>query len=300
MYLPYVDRTPDTQYRDLLRRILNEGVYTKNPFQDKGSLTHPYLPPLVYNLQNGFPLLTERKISFWKKPISEIIAFMNGARTLSQLAQYGDEKTWASWWAAWVTPEKCGEFGLDAGDLGPGSYGGIFHDMPTPDGGTFNQFLRLLDQIRSYPSLRTHVVTSWYPPFTLQSHEHKREVVVAPCHGNLIKVTILDGKLTLSQVQRSADFPVGVPSNIIQYAALTLMLAQVLGVEAERYVHYFLDAQIYEDQVDVVRIFLERDTAPFPTLTLDKVVTDLFAFRPEHFTLTDYNALQPMNFPVTI
>lgn len=300
MYKPYEERTPDMQYQDLLRRVLNEGEYTKNPFQDKGTITHLSLPPLVYRFSNGFPLLTERRISFWKKPISEIIAFMNGARTLSQLAEYGTEKTWASWWDQWVTPEKCAEFGLEAGDLGPGSYGGIFHDMPTSDGGSFNQFLHLLEQVKAYPSLRTHMVTSWYPPFVIQSGEKKRQVVVAPCHGNLIKITIINGKLTLRQVQRSGDFPVGVPSNIIQYAALTLMIAHILGVEPYQYVHDFLDAQIYEDQVSTVEEFLKRTSSPFPTMSIDTGVTDLFAFRPDHFTISDYHPLQPMNFPVTI
>jgi thymidylate synthase len=288
MYKPYAERVSDRQYTDLLRRIADEGEFTKNPFQTHGTFTHLSLPPLVYRFENGFPVLTERPVNFWRKPIAEMIAFIHGARTLADLERLGG-KSWASWWRNWVTPEKCEDFCLPPGDLGGGSYGPVLHDLPAPDGGTFNQFEHLLKQIKEQPALRTHVITTWYAPLMLQHKQLVRDVVVAPCHGTVIKVTIIGGRLTLTHVQRSADMPIGVPSNIIQYAALTLMLAQVLGVQAYQYVHYLPDGHIYENQMDGARELMERPSAPFPTMRIiDPEITDLFAFRPEHFELSDY------------
>ena len=304
-YKPYEERTPDHQYRELVRRVRAEGIYTKNPHQTRGTFTSVTLPKMVFPLSNGVPLLTERRISFWRKPIAELIAFINGARTLEQLRQYGDEKTWASWWEEWITPEKCADFGLPPGDLGPGSYGAAFHDFPMPNGETFNQWEHVIREIRDEAGLRTHRVTTWIPFFALQHEGLQRKVVVAPCHGD-VQITILDGKLYLQMDQRSCDVILGLPSNLIQYAALTLMLAQVTGYEAHTYIHNVRDGQIYEnflepqrptlDEPDkerpsVVDELLARDPKPYPTLRItDETIKDLFAFRPEHFELTDYQA----------
>lgn len=304
MNIPYrdmADRTPDFQYQQALRAILQRGVLVKNPFQTAGTLTCLDLPPLVFDFANGFPLITERKIGFWRKNIAEIFAFINGARTLDDLRTYGDGKTWPNFWEKWVTAERCAHFKLNAGDLGPASYGPCYHDFPMPDGGTFNQFLEVLQQMKDYPHLRTHLITTWMPFGTIQHKQRQRKVVVAPCHGTLVKLNIINGELVLQHVQRSADMPVGVIGNILQYAALTLAVAQVLGLKPRRYIHYLLDAQIYEDQIDHVKRLIERPPRLFPTLKIiDPSIKDIFAFRPEHFELSDYNPHPPMNdIPVT-
>jgi len=299
-YRPYLERTPDIQYQDLLRRVRTEGIYTKNEFQTNGTYTSVTLPKMVFPLSNGVPLITERRCGFWRKPIAEIIGFINGARTLDQLRQYGGEKTWASWWATWVTAQKCADFGLEEGDLGPGSYGAAFHDFPMPDGSTFNQWEHLIREIHDFPWLRTHKITAWIPYYALQHKGLKRKVVVAPCHGD-VQVTILDKKLYLQMDQRSCDTIVGLPSNLIQYAAITLMVAQVTGYEAHTYVHNVRDGQVYENQLDWCDELLNRPPKAFPTLRItDSTIKDLFAFRPEHFELTDYDAHPAMNdIPVT-
>lgn len=299
-YKPFLERTPDSQYQRTLQALLVEGIYTRNQFQDTGRYTSVTLPKMIFPLANGVPLITERKASFWRKPISEIIAFINGARTLGQIRQYGNEKTWASWWATWTTPEKCAAFGLDLGDLGPGSYGAAFHDFPMPDGGTFNQWEHLIQEIRDRPSLSTHRVTTWIPFYTLQHEGLKRKVVVAPCHGD-VQVTILNGQLYLQMDQRSCDVVIGLPSNMIQYAALTLMLAQVTGYNAHTYVHNIREGQIYENQVDHAQLLIQREARALPTLRIiDPSIDNLFSFRPEHFEITDYNPHPAMNdIPVT-
>jgi len=299
-YTPYKQRTRDFQYRGILRTLLAEGIYTRNQFQKKGTYSSVTLPKMVFDLRNGVPLITERNIPFWRKPIAELIAFINGARTLDQLRQYGGEKSWASWWDTWVTQEKCARFGLHTGDLGPGSYGAAFHDFPMPDGSTFNQWEHLIAQIRDYPWLRTHKITTWSPFYTLQHNGLQRKVVVAPCHGD-VQVTILNNRLYLQMDQRSCDAPVGLVSNLIQYTALALMLGQVTGYTPRTYVHNVRDGQIYVNQVRRVRELIRRRPRPFPTLVItDPTITDLFAFRPEHFRLSDYDPHPAMNdIPVT-
>ncbi len=295
-YKPYADRTPDQQYLNLVRMIRDEGERVEHPYQKgMGRITHLSLPPLVYDLSNGFPMLTERNIPFWKTAIAELVAFMNGATTNAELHEFG-----CPWWDTWTTAEKCVIFGLEPGDLGWASYGGAYGKFPMPDGGHFNQFVNVMRGMKENPSLSTHCVTSWIPFGALQHSGLQRKVVVAPCHGNFIKFTIIDGKLTLQHVQRSADMPVGVVSNIIQYAALLLMVAQVLGVKPHRYVHYFLDAQIYENQLEKVEELLGREPQAFPTMRIiDPSVNDILAFRPEHFAIEDYNPNPGIKFPVT-
>ncbi len=282
---PFAERTPDTQYQDRLKQILETGILAKDTPQGVGALTSfGTLPPMVFDLANGVPLITERKIGFWKKPIAEITAFINGVRTIDGLEEFG-----CNFWGDYRGQGT--KFGLEPDDLGPGSYGAAFHDFEIPEGGTLNQFEQLIEQIREYPTIRTLLVTPWKPYYTARGPQ--RKVIVAPCHGWL-HFRVLDGKLHMRMDQRSGDMPIGVPSNMIQYAALMLMICQVTGYEPGTYVHTIADAHIYEDQIDMVRELITRDPRPFPTLTLDPNVKDFFAFRAEHFTLEDYDPHPPM------
>jgi thymidylate synthase len=287
-YASVENRKPDHQYKDALRRILNYGEVTKSRFQTEGTLTSLTVPAMNFYFQNGFPILTERKIGFWRRPINELFAFVNGVTDAREL----EEKWGVKWWReSWATAQKCATFGLPDGDLGPGSYGAAFAKFPTADGGTFNQFEHLMKQIARYPELRTHKITSWIPQYCLQHDELQRKVVVAPCHGD-IQITILNGKLTLRMDQRSADFPIGVPSNTIQYAALTLAIAHLTGTEPHLFIHACHDSQIYLGHQADVEELLKRESRPFPTLRLTeegKRLTSLFEFRAEHFELDDYD-----------
>ncbi|HEC33002.1 MAG TPA: thymidylate synthase, partial [Candidatus Kaiserbacteria bacterium] len=162
MYKPFEERTPDTQYVDRLDYILKNGILVKDTPQDVGAFTcFAELSPMVFDVENGAPLITERKISFWRKPIGEILAFINGVRDLKTLEQeYG-----VSWWKSWATNRKCQKIGVENGDLGPGSYGAAFHDFPMPNGNTFNQFAHMVEQLKN-PELhhrRTFVVNPWIP-----------------------------------------------------------------------------------------------------------------------------------------
>jgi thymidylate synthase len=294
-YWPAEYRRPDTQYKDRLYQIRRDGILTKSPFQTEGTYTCLNLPAMEFPFSNGFPILTERKIGFWKKPIAELLAFIHGVRDARELS----EKWGVNWWQdQWATPEKCAQFGLEPYDMGPGSYGpGFVRTVYRWDveetqfqTGKFNQIEHLIRQIKTYPEIRTHRVTTWIPEYTLQHDDLVRQVVVAPCHGD-IQVTILNGKLTLRMVQRSADFPIGIPSNMIQYAAFTLALASVTGYEPDTFIHATNDSQIYERHMNDVDELLRRRSMIFPSMHLTdegKELTNIFDFRPHHFELRDY------------
>lgn len=279
--IPYADRTPDTQYRDLLCFILENGEVTETK-QETDAITFIAPPSLHFNLENGFPLITERDISsFWKQALGEIFCFINGGRTLSTLEKFG-----CKWWGQWATEAKCSKRGLMTGDLGPGSYGAAFHDFPMSNGGTFNQWQHIVEQIREFPHLRTHFVSPWIPQYIGRGEGKIQKVTVAPCHG-WVHIRIINGKLILHMFQRSADVTVGDPANIAQYAALTMALAHILGLKAHQLVISFSDAHIYVDQVPAVKEMLSREPRKFPTVTMDASITNLFDFRKEHFVLGD-------------
>ncbi len=284
------DRTPDDQYKNLLREVLENGIQT-NSQQEVDAITLMGARPMRFRLDNGFPMITERNLSpkmsklpvtIWRQAIGEICGFINGARTTDQLEEFG-----CYWWKYWCTEEKCAKRGLAAGDLGPGSYGAAFHDFPTSEGESFNQFQHLVQQIKENPQLRTHFVTPWIPQYIYRVQGRQQKVVVCPCHGWL-HIRIINNKLTLHMFQRSGDTPIGVPSNIVQYAALTMMLAHVTGTEAYEYVHTISDAHIFVDQVPAVKKILVRESRPFPTMKINTDKKNIFSFRKDDFELSDY------------
>jgi thymidylate synthase len=282
-YKPYEERTPDMQYRDRLRLILEEGEEVESQ-QGVPALTYIAPPPMRFLLENGVPLITERKIPFWRAAVGELLAFANGARTQKELEEFG-----CKWWSSWLTHEKCAKRGLEDGDAGPGSYGAAFHDFPTVSGESFNQIRHLVEQIREEPQLRTHFVSPWIPQYVGRGKGKKQKVVVAPCHGWMHIRILPKDRLVLHMFQRSADFPVGVPSNMIQYAAFTILLATVTGKIPYMFVHSFSDAHIYVDQIPHVQEILAREPRPFPTLTLNLMRENIFDYRASDFDLQDYN-----------
>jgi thymidylate synthase len=243
---------------------------------------------MAFPLAHGFPLIVERSIrSFWRKPIGELCAFINGVTTAEELTRFG-----CDWWSRWTTREKTEPKGLAAGDIGPGSYGAAFHDFPTSDGKAFNQFEHLVEQIGELPSDRTHFVTPWIPQYQVRGKNKSPRTTISPCHG-WVHVRVMNGRLHLHMFQRSGDLPVGVPANMIQYAALTLMLEHLTGYPAASYYHTISDAHIYKDQVPYVEEMLRREPRRLPTVQLTdearETVRDIHDFRAQHFELSDYD-----------
>jgi thymidylate synthase len=283
-YRPYDEREPDAQYRQLLGRIVADGIPA--PTRQGPQALTLMQQAMRFELANGFPVITERSLkSFWRKPIGELCAFINGATTLDELAAFG-----CDWWGAWATPAKTSKRGLPPGDLGPGSYGGAFRRFPTSDGGGFDQFQHLVEQLRELPADRTHFVSPWIPQYQVRGRGKTPQTTISPCHG-WVHVRVLGGGLHLHMFQRSGDVPVGVPANMVQYAALLLMLEQLTGIEAVAYYHTISDAHIYSDQLDHVQVMLGREERRLPSVYLNETgqkVTDIHDFRAEHFEIADY------------
>ncbi|HVE80581.1 MAG TPA: thymidylate synthase [Candidatus Dormibacteraeota bacterium] len=287
-YLPYSERHPCIQYQDLLRSIIRDGekVATK-----QGPAAYSRIGvQMRFNLAHGFPIIVQRDMSkFWRSGIGELCAFINGARTLSELAQFG-----CKWWGPWATEDKCRSRGLEAGDLGPGSYGHAFRHFTTSDDPNeegFDQFGHLIRKLRDLPEDRTALVSPWVPPFNHREYGIKSRNTIAPCHG-WIQARVMNGNLHLHMKQRSGDTPVGVPSNMVQYAALGLMIEHLTGYKFTEYVHYIVDAHIYEDQEEHAREMMVRWPKRLPAVVLNEAgqaVSDIHDFRAEHFDLYDYD-----------
>jgi thymidylate synthase len=284
-YRPYDQRQPDSQYRQLLERIATDGIAV--PTRQGPQALTLMQQTMRFELANGFPVITERSLkSFWRKPIGELCAFINGATTLDELAAFG-----CDWWDPWATEAKTSARGLPPGHLGPGSYGGAFRHFPTVDGGEFDQFQHLVEQLTELPADRTHFVSPWIPQYQIRGTGKTPQTTISPCHG-WVHVRVLGGGLHLHMFQRSGDVPVGVPSNMVQYAALLLMLEQLTGIEAVAYYHTISDAHIYADQLHHVKTMLGREERRLPTVVLNEdgqKVTDIHDFRAEHFEIADYH-----------
>jgi thymidylate synthase len=292
-YLPYTERTPSTAYRDMLRAIRETGARVKTK-QGVDALALAGCQ-MRFPMEHGAAVITERSIrGFAPKAIGELCAFINGARTVAELEEFG-----CNWWGPWATEEKCVSRGLEPGDLGPGSYGHAFRHFTTdfegdPEG--FDQFGQLVRKLRDLPEDRTAVVSPWIPQANHRESGVKSRNTIAPCHG-WVHALVFGEKLHLVHNQRSGDTPIGVPSNMVQYTALGLMLEHLTGYEFVEYVHWIQYAHIYVNQLDRVDEMLAREPRRLPTLRLTeagRAITDIHDFRGEHFEIDDYDPHPPI------
>lgn len=306
-------RKPDYQYHDLLKKVIEEGREAVSGM-DEGSIEILGYQ-LRYNLEkDGFPLITERDLTqaskeeiianyksdtnlrpvsgALKQALGEIIAFINGGRTQEELEYYGCN----SFWKPWTTnEEKAKKRDLKLGDLGPGSYGVAFHDFPD-ENKTFNQYSAMIEQIKSRPELRTHIITPFIPPLISRAPSYKQKVLVVPCHGlQHYNIDIRNKEISLVHWQRSADAPIGFPFNLVHYAALLMMIGQVTGYKPKELVVQISNAHIYNQHLEKVKEILKREPYAFPRLTIDSSIKNLEDFRVEHFFIQDYVAHPPIN-----
>ena len=295
-YKPYQEREPDTQYQNILRKIMEEGEEV-TPIQGEKARTIVGTQ-LRYKIENGFPLITERDMSgpLLNGALAEHIAFLNGARTQEELEAYGNK-----WWSRWVTAEKCAVFGLEPGDLGPGSYGAAWTEFPTAEGEPFDQITNVVRQIQERPYLRTHLISPWIPQYTIQHSGRDRKVVVAPCHGWIHVLTNPEqNTFKVHHFQRSGDMPVGVAFNMVQYAAFGLMLEKMTGMTFDEIIFTTSDAHIYESQYEKVHELISREPRPLGTLVLAKTLDNIKDYRPDDFALTDYRPHPKMSLPTPV
>ncbi len=297
-YLPHEIRMIDEQYKFLLSDVLKNGHFKKS-VQGPRALTLLGPRPMRFQMNNGIPLITERTLHLkpknkpllWQQAIAEIIAFINGARTLKEIKSYG-----CFWWDAWGTKERCALYNLEAGDFGPGFYGEAFTRFPIKDGGTFNQITEVIEQIKTLPQYRTHFVSPWIPQHLIGKH---RKATITPCLGWML-FEVYDGKMSLCLMQRAGDIPIGIPFNTFQYATLLLMVAQVTNLIPNEFVHMIMDAHIYENQLSAVQQMLSRESRKFPILKINPTVKDLYNFRIKDYSLEEYDPHPKINIPVSI
>lgn len=251
------------QYLDLLDHILKDGV-KKADRTGTGTLsTFGY--QMRFDLSKGFPLVTTKKLHL-KSIIYELLWFLKGDTNVHYLQEHG-VRIWNEW--------------ADAdGNLGP-VYGAQWRSWPDYDGGTIDQISQAINDIRNNPDSRRIIVSAW-------NVADLPRMALAPCHA-FFQFYVADGRLSLQLYQRSADSFLGVPFNIASYALLTMMVAQVCGLEPGDFVHTLGDAHLYLNHLDQARLQLTREPRPLPRMILNPDVKDIFDFKYEDFTLEGYD-----------
>ncbi|MCH4147833.1 MAG: thymidylate synthase [Prevotella sp.] len=251
------------QYLDLLNRILTEGV--EKPDRTGTGTKSIFGNQMRFNLEEGFPLLTTKKLHL-KSIIYELLWFLKGDTNVKYLNEHG-----VSIWDEWAD---------ENGDLGP-VYGKQWRSWSDYEGGTIDQIKNAIDLIKNHPESRRIVVSAW-------NVADMPKMALSPCHC-LFQFYVADGKLSLQLYQRSADTFLGVPFNIASYALLLMMMAQVTGLKAGDFIHTTGDTHLYLNHLEQAKLQLTREPRPLPKMILNPDVKDLFDFKFEDFTLTDYN-----------
>ena len=251
------------QYHDLLKHVLSNGI-KKEDRTGTGTIS-VFGHQMRFNLAEGFPALTTKKLHL-RSIIHELLWFLKGETNLQYLH---DNKV--TIWDEWADKD---------GNLGP-VYGYQWRSWPTSDGKNIDQIQQVIDTIRKNPDSRRIIVSAWNVGMI-------QDMALPPCHL-LFQFYVADGKLSCQLYQRSADIFLGVPFNIASYALLTMMIAQVTGLQAGDFVHTLGDAHIYLNHIDQVNLQLSRELHPLPLMKINPAVTDIFKFKFEDFELTGYD-----------
>lgn len=251
------------QYHDLLQHILDTGI-EKSDRTGTGTISC-FGYQMRFDLAEGFPLVTTKKLHL-RSIVYELLWFLKGETNIQFLKENN-----VSIWDEWAD---------ENGDLGP-VYGKQWRRWETADGRVIDQMSWLVNEIKRNPDSRRLVVNAW-------NVGEIDQMALSPCHC-LFQFYVSEGKLSCQLYQRSADTFLGVPFNIASYALLTMMVAQVCGLEAGEFVHTFGDVHLYLNHLEQTKLQLSRELRPLPTMKINPSVSDLFDFKYEDFVLENYH-----------
>ncbi|MGB8818215.1 MAG: thymidylate synthase [Rhizobiaceae bacterium] len=249
-------------YLDLLQHVLDNGTDREDRTGTGTRGVFGY--QMRFDLAAGFPVLTTKKLHL-KSIIHELLWFLTGDTNIGYLKANG-----VSIWDDWADKD---------GNLGP-VYGYQWRSWPDPKGGSVDQISKLIAQIKKNPASRRHIVSAWNPA-------QVDEMALPPCHC-LFQFYVANGKLSCQLYQRSADIFLGVPFNIASYALLTMMVAQVCGLEPGEFIHTLGDAHLYSNHFDQAKLQLTRTPKALPRMVINPEIKDIFGFKFEDFTLEGY------------
>jgi thymidylate synthase len=250
------------QYLDLLDFVLKNGV-TKEDRTGTGTIS-VFGYQMRFPLSEGFPVMTTKKLHL-RSIIHELLWFLQGSTNVSYLRENK-----VSIWDEWAD---------EKGELGH-IYGYQWRSWPKADGTHVDQIRKVVDSIKMNPDSRRHIVSAW-------NVGELDKMALPPCHL-MFQFYVANGRLSCQMYQRSCDIFLGVPFNIASYALLTLMMAQVTGLEPGDFVHTLGDAHIYLNHIEQTKLQLTREPFPLPKMALNPEVKDILSFRFEDFTLSDY------------
>ena len=262
------------QYLDLMQHVAEHGV-KKSDRTGTGTVS-VFGHQMRFDLSQGFPLVTTKKCHL-RSIIHELLWFLKGETNIAYLKANG-----VSIWDEWAD---------ENGELGP-VYGKQWRSWPTPDGGHIDQIACVIHDLKNNPDSRRIIVSAW-------NVAELDQMALAPCHA-FFQFYVADGKLSCQLYQRSADIFLGVPFNIASYALLTMMVAQVTGLQVGDFVHTLGDAHLYSNHLDQAREQLSRTPRALPKMRLNPAINDIFAFSFEDFELVDYDPYPAIKAPVAI
>ena len=275
------------EYLALMRHIRDNGV-KKEDRTGTGTLS-VFGYQMRFDLNDGFPLVTTKKCHL-RSIIHELLWFLKGETNIAYLKDNG-----VSIWDEWAT---------DEGELGP-VYGHQWRSWTGADGETVDQIAALINEIKTNPDSRRLIVSAWNPSVlpdpTMSPKDNAAhgKQALPPCH-TLFQFYVLEGKLSCQLYQRSGDVFLGVPFNIASYALLTLMVAQVCGLEPCEFIHTLGDAHLYLNHLEQTELQLSREPFARPTMRLNPEVRDIFGFSIDDFTLENYQSHPHIKAPVAI
>jgi len=262
------------QYHQLLQYILDNGAVKTDRTGTGTRSCFGY--QMRFDLQKGFPMVTTKKLHL-KSIVYELLWFLSGDTNVKYLNEHK-----VSIWNEWAD---------ENGNLGP-VYGKQWRSWEGADGTVIDQITDTINQIKNSPDSRRMIVSAW-------NVAELPKMALMPCHS-LFQFYVADGKLSCQLYQRSADVFLGVPFNIASYALLTMMVAQVCGLEYGDFVHSFGDVHLYNNHIEQAQLQLSRESFPLPIMKINPAVKDIFSFQFEDFTLENYQHHPPIKAPVAV